>query len=79
MAQPDSQFRRRAGFLDHQLWVTPYRPDERYPAGDYPNQHAGGDGLPALDGRPTARSRARTSCSGTRSARTTCRGWRTGR
>jgi primary-amine oxidase len=46
MAQPGSQFRRRAGFLDHHLWVTPYRRDERYPAGEYPNQHAGGDGLP---------------------------------
>jgi primary-amine oxidase len=46
MAHPDSQFRKRAGFLDHSLWVTPYNPDERYPAGDYPNQHAGGDGLP---------------------------------
>jgi primary-amine oxidase len=46
MAHPDSQFRKRAGFLDHSLWVTPYSPDERYPAGDYPNQHAGGDGLP---------------------------------
>ncbi|MGZ6999875.1 MAG: copper amine oxidase, partial [Acidimicrobiia bacterium] len=29
------------------LWVTPYRPDERRAAGDYPNQHAGGDGLPS--------------------------------
>src|SRR6202162_5105465 len=46
MAQPGSQFRRRAGFLDHHLWVTPYRRDERYPAGEYPNQHEGGDGLP---------------------------------
>jgi primary-amine oxidase len=46
MAHPDSQFRRRAGHLDHHLWVTPYRRDERYPAGEYPNQHEGGDGLP---------------------------------
>jgi primary-amine oxidase len=45
MAQPDSQFRQRARFLDHSLWVTPYAADERYPAGDHPNQHAGGDGL----------------------------------
>ena len=28
------------------LWVTPHEPGERYPAGDYPNQHAGGAGLP---------------------------------
>jgi primary-amine oxidase len=26
--------------------VTRYDPAERYPAGDYPNQHAGGAGLP---------------------------------
>ncbi len=24
-----------------------YDPDQRFPAGDYPNQHPGGDGLPA--------------------------------
>jgi primary-amine oxidase len=38
--------RRRAAFMDHHLWVTPYALDERYPAGEYPYQHAGGDGLP---------------------------------
>ncbi len=46
MQQPDSSIRARAAFLDHDLWVTPYRPDERYPAGEYPTQAAGGDGLP---------------------------------
>ena len=78
MQQPDSSVRKRARFIDHNLWVTPYRADERYPAGEFPNQHAGDDGLPALDARPTARSRARTWCSGTCSARTTSRGSRTG-
>ena len=29
------------------LWVTRYDPQERYAAGDYPNQHPGGAGLPA--------------------------------
>ncbi len=53
MADPGSEFRRRSRFLDHQLWVTPYVPSERYPAGEYPNQHEGGDGLP----RWTARDR----------------------
>jgi len=43
---PGSSARRRAAFMDHHLWVTPYAPDERYPAGEYPYQHAGGDGLP---------------------------------
>jgi primary-amine oxidase len=37
---------RRASFTDHHLWVTPYAANERYAAGDYPNQHPGGAGLP---------------------------------
>ncbi len=45
-AAPDSSVGRRAGFARHNLWVTPYAPDERRAAGDYPNQHEGGDGLP---------------------------------
>lgn len=44
--QPDSAVARRAGFLTHNLWVTPYRALERYAAGEYPNQHPGTDGLP---------------------------------
>ena len=65
-ATPDSSLRRRAGFVDHHLWVTPYDPEERYPAGEFPYQHRGGDGLPALDrGRPPDRGRP-TSSSGTR-------------
>jgi primary-amine oxidase len=44
-ASPDAWWRRRAGFVDHHVWVTPYRADERYGAGDYPNQSRGGDGL----------------------------------
>jgi primary-amine oxidase len=44
--QADAAVMRRAGFAAHHLWATPYRPDEKYPAGDYPNQHPGGDGLP---------------------------------
>ena len=44
-ALPDSWVRRRAGFLNAHLWVTPYREDERYAAGEYPNQSRGGDGL----------------------------------
>lgn len=37
----------RAQFTNHHLWVTPYAPDERYAAGDYPNQSEPGQGLPA--------------------------------
>lgn len=45
-AHPDSCLLKRAGFLNKHLWVTPYNAKEKYPAGDYPNQHAGGEGLP---------------------------------
>jgi primary-amine oxidase len=45
MQLPDSGIRQRARMLDHQLWVTPYRADERYPAGEYPNQSLPGEGL----------------------------------
>jgi primary-amine oxidase len=46
MAAEESEFARRGRFMTRHLWATPYRRDERYPAGEYPNQHAGGDGLP---------------------------------
>jgi primary-amine oxidase len=45
-AHEDSSFIRRAAFTTKHLWVTPFAPDERFPAGDYPNQHPGGAGLP---------------------------------
>ena len=46
-AHPESSVMQRAGFARKHLWVTPYAPAENFPAGDYPNQHRGGDGLPA--------------------------------
>jgi primary-amine oxidase len=46
-AHPSSSVRRRAGFLDAHLWVTPYAPLEMSAAGSYVNQSRGGDGLPA--------------------------------
>ena len=42
----DSWVRKRAGFLNSHIWVTPYAADEIYAGGDYPNQSQGGDGLP---------------------------------
>ena len=36
---------RRAGFVQNHLWVTPFEESEMFAAGDYPNQHQGGDGL----------------------------------
>jgi primary-amine oxidase len=44
-ASPESSMRKRAGFLNAQLWVTPYDPAEMYAAGDYVAQSQGGDGL----------------------------------
>jgi primary-amine oxidase len=43
----DDYPRRRAGFIDHHLWVTPYDPDERFAAGMYPTLSRPGEGLPA--------------------------------
>ncbi len=44
-ASPNAWWRKRAGFVNHHVWVTPYDRDENYAAGDYPNQSQGGDGL----------------------------------
>jgi primary-amine oxidase len=37
---------RRARFIGHNLWVTVHDPDERYAAGDTPNENPGEPGLP---------------------------------
>jgi primary-amine oxidase len=44
MAQEGSSAWKRAQFATHHFWATQYDPAERFPAGDYPNQHAG-DGI----------------------------------
>ena len=46
LAQPDAAITARAMFGTRHLWVTPFAADERRAAGDFPNQHPGGDGLP---------------------------------
>ncbi len=43
----DDPAARRAQFAQYNLWVTPYAPEERYAAGEYPNQSPPGQGLPA--------------------------------
>ena len=43
----ESSIRARAGYMWNHLWVTPYSPEEHWPAGTYPNQSRGGDGLSA--------------------------------
>ena len=45
-ADAGSSVMRRAGFMARHLWVTPFAAGERFPTGDYPNQHPGGAGLP---------------------------------
>ena len=47
LADAESSIHARATFAAHHLWVTAYDPAERYPAGDFVNQHPGGAGLPA--------------------------------
>ncbi len=37
---------KRAGFIDHNLWITRFDPDQRFAAGDTPNQNPGEPGLP---------------------------------
>ena len=38
---------KRAGFIAYPLWITKYDPDQRFAAGDTPNQNPGEPGLPA--------------------------------
>lgn len=47
LAAEGSSIAARAAFATKNLWVTPYTPDQRRAAGDFPNQHPGGAGLPA--------------------------------
>ena len=42
----------RAAFAQHPLWVTRFRQEELYAAGDYPNQGGTGDGLTAYTRSP---------------------------
>ena len=67
MFHEDAPALKRAGFVDHHLWVTQYSPRERFAAGDYPNQSRGGDG-PAGGREQDRRCGTTTSSSGTRSA-----------
>ena len=46
LADEDSSIHRRATFASKALWVTPATEDQRYPTGDFVNQHPGGAGLP---------------------------------
>jgi primary-amine oxidase len=45
MLDPSSPVSERAGVIGHNLWVTPYREDERWPCGEFVNQSAADSGL----------------------------------
>lgn len=47
LADPSSSIAKRAAFATKHLWVTKYDPAERYPAGQFVNQHPGDAGLPS--------------------------------
>lgn len=47
LADPESSIAKRATFATKHLWTTAYDPEERYPAGDFVNQHPGGAGIPS--------------------------------
>jgi primary-amine oxidase len=44
-ASKNAYWRKRAGFVENHVWVTPYQENELFAAGDYPNQSQGGQGL----------------------------------
>ncbi len=46
MHQPGSPFMRRAGFVEHDLWVTAYDPDQLHAPGGYVTLGENGPGLP---------------------------------
>jgi primary-amine oxidase len=54
LLDPSSPAFRRAEVIGHTLWVTPHRPDERWPCGDFPNLGEQDTGLP----RWTAQNRS---------------------
>ncbi|MEN3310554.1 MAG: primary-amine oxidase [Micromonosporaceae bacterium] len=48
LAHGSSAIAARAAFATRHLWVTPFDAGQRRAAGDFPNQHPGGAGLPAF-------------------------------
>ena len=78
-ASPNAWWRKRAGFVNYHVWVTPFRDDEQYarrrlPEPEHRRRRPGRRG-PSRTGR----SRTPTWCCGTRSATRTSRGRRTTR
>lgn len=48
LLSPDDPPQMRGDFSSANVWFTKYKPEERWAAGDYPNLHPGGAGLPAF-------------------------------
>jgi primary-amine oxidase len=46
LVPPNAVIRRQVGFVNHHLWATPQRDDERYAAGTYAFINGAGEGLP---------------------------------
>jgi primary-amine oxidase len=46
LLDPSSPVLQRAAAIGHTLWVTPYRPDERWPCGEFPTLSETDTGLP---------------------------------
>jgi primary-amine oxidase len=46
LLDPSSPVLQRAQAIGHTLWVTPYRPDERWPCGEFPTLSERDTGLP---------------------------------
>ncbi len=46
MHQPNSAFLRRAGFVNHDLWITAFDPEQLHAPGSFVNQNEYGPGLP---------------------------------
>jgi primary-amine oxidase len=49
-ASKNAFWRKRAGFVENHIWVTPYNEKEMFAAGDYPNQSQGGGWAYSMDG-----------------------------
>jgi primary-amine oxidase len=45
LMSPDDPTQKLAAFSEHQFWVTPYHPNERYAAGTYPTSSSANEGL----------------------------------
>jgi primary-amine oxidase len=52
LSTPDYEPLLRAAFASHAFWVTRFRDDERYAAGDFPNQGRSGSGLASFVSPP---------------------------